>query len=453
LTLYFIGGIEMKIKEKLLNLSLNSIKFKLIFAVVVVQLFSSYIGQGVNIAIEQGRGALEGMGVATSSFDGAIGVAVSSGISIIISVFIIVFAYDKFVLKRLKQVMTFTEKLGNGDLTQELNFKGNDEISRLGKSLNKSILNIKSLISDIMDISKTINTSSYDLLASTKNSSSSINTINSTSSLLSEEALSLIGTTQEANSSIEEILETTHSLLNKLKTALTSSNEMELRASQMKEKVSISLEHANITFNEKQDKILKAIEAGKIVEEIKTMADTIRIISSQTNLLALNAAIEASRAGEQGRGFVVVAEEVKKLAEQSTDAISNIDTLVAQVKEVFNNLSMSSHDILNYIDSDVKSDYKLLLQTGDQYENDAKLIKNISTEVTSSANLVNTSIEEISKVIEIVSEMSEKTSISTEEININLSEITSIMNDANNSMEHQVNLTQRLEKSIERFSL
>lgn len=443
----------MNIKDKFLNLTVHSIKFKLVLAIVLVQLFTTQIGQGVNFAILQSRAALERAGVATGVFDGNIGLAVSSGLSMIISIFIIVFAYDRLVLKRLKKVLHFTEKLGNGVLSETLNFKGNDDISRLGNSLNKATSNIKSLVVDILDISKTINTSSYDLSAATKNSSSSIDNINLSSSILNEEALSLIDTTEKANSSIEEISDTTKFLLDKVNSALTSSNEMKIRAAKMKEKVSYSLEHANVTYSDKQNKILKAIEAAKIVDEIKVMSDTITAISAQTNLLALNASIEAARAGEQGKGFAVVAEEVKKLAEQSTEAISNVENLVTQVREVFDNLSKSSQDILEYINTNVKSDYQLLLQTGDQYENDANVISSISTEVTSSAKLMNTSIEEISKVIESVVKRSSKTSESTSEINASLEEINSVMNEVNSSMDNQVELASLLKKSIEKFTL
>jgi methyl-accepting chemotaxis protein len=443
----------MSTKDKFLNATVYSIKFKLVMAVVIVQFFSSYIGQTVNMAIASGKHKLQDLGVSTFLLDGTIGMALATIISITISVFIIVYCYDKLVLKRLKKVLSLTEKIGNGDLSEQIDFKGNDDISRLGNSLSKAASNIKMLVGNIMEISETINASSGELLASTKNSYTSINTINSTSTILSEDSVNLIETTRKANLSIEEILKITDSLLAKVKASLVSSKEMETRATQMQQKVSYSLEKANATYSEKQEKILKAIEAGKIVDEIKLMSDTISDIAAQTNLLALNASIEAARAGEQGKGFAVVADEVKKLAEQSKEAVSNVENLVAQVRGVFDNLSMSSQDILNYIDSNVKQDYQLLLETGAQYQQDAKLINNIATELESSAKLMNTSVEQINKVMDNVVEVSGKTSDSTNKINVSLSEINVTMHAANQSIENQVALAHRLEKSVEQFTV
>jgi methyl-accepting chemotaxis protein len=444
---------QMNIREFLSKYTKDSIKFKLIIPIFVAQIFSTNIGQIVNTVLDGGKNALEQVGVNTSNYNSNIGFYVSSGLSILITIFIIITAYDHFVLKRLKKVLVYTEQLGEGDLTKELNFKGNDDISRLGKALDKATFNIKSLVTDISEMSNTMNDTSFELLTITRNSFSSIQTINDTSSFLSEDALHLIHNTQKANLSIEEIMDINRSLLEQVTITMTSSKEMEERATQMREKVSNSLKNANIIYNEKQEKIQKAIAAGNIVDEIKVMSDTIKSISSQTNLLALNASIEAARAGEQGKGFLVVADEVKKLAEQSSETITKVEDLVSQVRIVFQNLTTSSQDVLDYLDVNVKSDYELLLQTGNQYQSDAKLISELSNNVNTSANTMNESIDEINEVINAVVETSENTSNYTNEINASLSDINEVIKETSITMNKQANLAETLTILISQFKI
>ncbi|MDU2243475.1 MAG: methyl-accepting chemotaxis protein, partial [Paenibacillus sp.] len=181
-----------QILDKLRHWTLDSIKFKLILPVVLLQIFSTNIGQLVNSALNKGRQVISDAGVNTSYMDGNIGFFVSSGLSILISVFILILLYDRIILRRLLNVAAFTGKLGDGDLSVALKFKGNDDIGRLGSSLVKSSSNIRNLVTEIESAFNQLHATSELLQNSTRNSADSIQSIHSTASLLAEDALRLI---------------------------------------------------------------------------------------------------------------------------------------------------------------------------------------------------------------------------------------------------------------------
>lgn len=441
----------MKIMDTLKKWTVESIKFKLIFPIVLVQILGTNIGEFVNFVLDTSKEVIAKAGIQNEFMEGNIGLYVSSVFSILISVLIVVFMYDRLVLRRLQLVVRFTDKLGAGDLSSELCFKGNDDISKLCKSLNTGSTSIKRLVVEIDNASNNIQQSSSAMLDATRNSTASIARIQSKSHILAQDATNLLNDTQRAKLSLLKITRSNDELSHKVKASLETSSAIKTRATQMEVEAVHSLEKAIRTYEEKQQNLRKAIEAGRIVDEIHVISASIKEISSQTNILALNASIEAARAGQQGKGFQVVAERVKKLAGESTEAISHIDEMVVQVKNAFLKLGKSSQDILDYMNNEAKADYELLIKTGQQYQRDAQAILSLSEEVHTSTELMGSAVADIEEVIEGVSESSSRAAGYTSEMKESLGEMNVAMSKVTDSMEGQAEMSVQLRESIKRF--
>lgn len=241
--------------------------------------------------------------------------------------------------------------------------------------------------------------------------------------------------------------------LQKADDAEASAVEIKKRAAEIKERATKQLEKGTKLYAEQQVNISKAIEDAKVVDEVKVMADSISSIAEQTNLLALNAAIEAARAGEQGRGFAVVADEVRKLAEQSSEAVMNIQNMVEQVRIAVEGLSKSGQDVLAYLLTDVKPTYDLLNDTGVQYEKDAEFVSDIVREISSSSAQINGVVEQVSLAIQGVSATAEESSASSEEIQSSVNEITLAISDVARSAQSQAELAQKLTAMVNTFKI
>lgn len=362
-------------------------------------------------------------------------------------------ALSIYISKRLKQVVKFAEKLGQGDLTQLININSKNEIGDLAKALNSAVTNIKALITEVLYSTSDLSAYSEEISATTEELSSKMETISYSTSSISKSAEELSSTILQINASTGEIKASAIDLTHKATEGDSSSAKIQNHALLVKEKGQSAMKISEKVTSDKTDKIAKALEKGKVINEIRIMSEDIAAISSQTNLLALNAAIEAARAGDHGKGFAVVADEVRKLAGETSQAVSKIQNIINQVGSAFSDISINTKDLLNHINTNVKEDYELLVDTGIKYQEDAVLISSMSNNIASSAEFMLSSIDNVSVAIQSVSTAAQQSAASSQDILNNINDATMGIDEVSKSTQSQAELAEKLNLLVQKFKI
>ena len=179
-------------------------------------------------------------------------------------------------------------------------------------------------------------------------------------------------------------------------------------------------------------------------KEIGQILDVISGIANQTNLLALNAAIEAARAGEHGKGFAVVADEVRKLAEQSQSSTQTI----AQLINIIQNDTEKSVQIMNEAMIKAQEGVAVSQQTSEKF----KIILNRTKNMTPQVEDITSAIEEISAVFEEISATTTDVLAQAREISANSGEMAASTEEQLASMQEINAATQLLEKTSQELN-
>lgn len=327
------------------------------------------------------------------------------------------------LLKPLNKVVTVADQVAHGDLSKIDLDIANDEIGKLSHSIKTMVENLKLIITNIKDTSNQLASSSEQLSANSREAFEFSNVVSNEIEKVAISANTTLNITDESAVAMEEsaqgiqriaesaasVSESSHTTSHEARKGSKVVNDLIQQMSLISE--SVNLIGETITkLNNNSNKI------SEFVGFITTIAD-------QTNLLALNAAIEAARAGEHGKGFAVVADEVKKLAEQSANSAGQISQLIDDIQVD----SITSVAAMEKGKEDVKTGYSLSLEADELFKR-----------ILSSAELVAGQIEEVSAA-------SEQLSASTEEVAASVHEMKTM---AEQSAEHSTHVTSITQQQV-----
>ncbi len=357
------------------------------------------------------------------------------------------------IAKPLNVVMKRMQSISEGDLSLEpLEITEKDETGKLSVSMNKMQKTVKSVMKGISHASEELSSHSEELTQSASEVKSGSEQVAITMQELatgSETQATTASNLAVVMENFTKKVQNTNKNGEKIKNSSIGVLSMTNEGKQYMEDTSQQMAKIDGIV---QDAVKKMAILDNQTQEINHLVVIIQKIADQTNLLALNAAIEAARAGEHGRGFAVVADEVRKLAEQVAVSIADITGFVEKIQVESNRVS----DSLQSGYAEVEEGTSQIAKTGQTFNQintsvttmveDIKGISDNLESIKVNSEIMNGSIEEIASV-------SEESAAGVEQTSAASQQITSSMEEVAGSSEQLSNLAENLADMVGRFKL
>ncbi|MCR5773584.1 MAG: methyl-accepting chemotaxis protein [Lachnospiraceae bacterium] len=274
-------------------------------------------------------------------------------------------------------------------------------------------------------------------------------------------------TSQELAAGMQEAADTTDTINANVATMVENANqindlsdrgaahavEIKKKAENIRSDVQYSIQNAKTIFEDVKRQSDEAIEQSKAVDKINELTETIRSIAGQTNLLALNASIEAARAGEAGRGFAVVAEEIGHLATQSSDTVSGINDIVAEVHNSVDNMSDCLTRTLDFIDNNAMADYEKFDEMAEGYASDASDFEENMTSINEAVVALSGSIGDVSDSISGINSTIGESARGVTDVANKTTDIVALTSDTEQIVDQTEKCSEDMKAIVSRFQL
>lgn len=356
------------------------------------------------------------------------------------------------ITRPLKSIQELMKDAANGDLTHRGEYDTQDELGQLNTSYNHMIDSIKDTIGTVNENAEMVVASSAQLSASAEQSTQASTHIASTIQDLAQGSEHQLQSIEESNQAIQRITGYAQQISDNMNAVSTSATDSAEMSAAGEKKIREMIDQMQ-TINDNVAGLGEAVKRlNERSAEIGSINSVITSIADQTNLLALNAAIEAARAGEHGKGFAVVADEVRKLAEQSVQSADQIKALIGTIQN-------ETSDTLANMDETIKGvevGIEVAKTAGDSFTDIEQSIQKVAeqlgdvaeaiSQLTDGSQKVADSISNVKAVAETAAAGSQTVSAGTEE---QLASMEEIETSANSLAE----VSDELQHAVRRFKI
>jgi methyl-accepting chemotaxis protein len=342
------------------------------------------------------------------------------------------------ITRPLAEISKFSDRVQNGDLTEQLNVSRTDEIGHMANALNTMTSNFKSMLAGIISSTEQLSSSSAQLAAVSNQMSSNAgktskraNTVSVAAEEMSANMSSVAAATEETSVNVNMVASATEEMSATIKEVSTTTEKTK------------SITEAAVT--QADNASLQIKELGFAAQEIGKVTETITEISEQTNLLALNATIEAARAGEAGKGFAVVANEIKDLAKQTSGATSQIKEKIAGIQDA----TKGSVTEITQISGIINEINEMVSSVSYTVEEQSSATQKIAGNVTHASQ----GIQEVNENIAQASTVTSEIAVDITEVERAASEINNSSSGVNASAQELSEIADKLTDMVSRFKV